>query len=170
MAGEVVQSEDVAALFPAGVFQVAIVVRDIQAAMKVVKNTLGSGEFRMVSSTTRKVYRGKRIQPKQLIAIADFGPLSIELIQPVTGVTVYTEFLAKHGEGVHHLGFKMKSSEDYTRALAHLAAAGFPVVQSGRRPDLKYDYVDTERSIGTYVELVWHDPGTASEPGQSSSR
>jgi methylmalonyl-CoA/ethylmalonyl-CoA epimerase len=170
MTGEVVHNEDVGALFPAGLFQVAIVVRDIQAAMKIVKNTFGSGEFRMVSSSTRKVYRGKPIEPKQLIAIADFGPLSIELIQPVTGVSVYTEFLAKHGEGVHHLGFNMKTSEDYARALAHLAADGFPVVQSGRRPDLKYDYIDTERSLGTYIELVWHNPETASEPGQSSRR
>jgi methylmalonyl-CoA/ethylmalonyl-CoA epimerase len=168
MAGQVTPSEDAGALFPAGLFQVAIVVRDIEAAMKVVTGTLGAGEFRMVSSKTRKVYRGKRIRPQHLIAIADFGPLSIELIQPVTGESVYTEFLAKHGEGVHHLGFNMKSAADYTTALAHLAAHGFPSVQSGRRPDLSYDYVDTERALGTYVELVWHKPESVAEPGQSS--
>ena len=168
MTGQVGKSEDAGALFPAGLFQIAIVVRDIQSAMKVLTNTLGAGEFRMVSSTTRKVYRGKRIRPEQLIAIADFGPVSIELIQPLTGDSVYTEFLAKHGEGVHHLGFSMNSVEDYAEALAHLAAGGFPVVQSGRRADLNYDYVDTERAIGTYVELVWHKPESGSEPSQSS--
>jgi catechol 2,3-dioxygenase-like lactoylglutathione lyase family enzyme len=155
---------DASALLPAGLFQVAIVVRDLDAAINMLTTALGAGEFRMVESSTRKVYRGEPVEPEHLIAIADFGPLSIEVIQPVRGESVYTEFLAKHGEGVHHLGFKLGSAEAYTLALDHLTAAGFPSAQSGRRADLSYDYMDTEPAIGTYVELVWREPEPGSAP------
>jgi hypothetical protein len=165
-----VTQADAGPLFPAGLFQVAIVVREIDAAMEMLTSTLGAGKFRTVASTTRKVYRGKPIEPVHRIAIADFGPIAIELIQPVTGESIYTEFLAKHGEGVHHLGFRMESAEDYGRALAHFEAAGFPTAQSGRRDDLSYDYMDTEPALGTYVELVLNKPLKRSEPGQPSVR
>ncbi len=155
---------EASALLPAGLFQVAIVVRDLDAAMNMLTTALGAGEFRMVESSTRKVYRGEPVEPEHLIAIADFGPLSIEVIQPVRGESVYTEFLAKHGEGVHHLGFKLGSAKEYALALDRLTAAGFPSAQSGRRADLSYDYMDTEPAIGTYVELVWREPEPGSAP------
>jgi methylmalonyl-CoA/ethylmalonyl-CoA epimerase len=163
-------TESPAALFPRGLFQIAIVVRDLDAAMKTFMDVLGAGEFRMLDSTTRKVYRGRPIDPVHRIAAADFGPVTVELIQPVSGESLFTEFLAKHGEGVHHLGFMLASNDDYERALTHLAEAGFPSAQSGRKADLSYDYVDTEPALGTYVELVWHasEPGT--DEGQSSGR
>src|SRR5258708_28569570 len=101
--------------------------------MNMLTTALGAGEFRLVESSTRKVYRGEPVEPEHLIAIADFGPLSIEEIQPVRGESVYTEFLAKHGEGVHHLGFKLGSAKEYALALDRLTAAGLPSPQSGSR-------------------------------------
>jgi methylmalonyl-CoA/ethylmalonyl-CoA epimerase len=152
---------DPAASISAGVFQVAIVVRDLDQAMETMTRTLGAGPFQMLDSSTRKVFRGRPIQPVHRIASGPFGPITIELIQPVSGQSTYTEFLARHGEGVHHIGVVLESEDAYQEALQHVTGAGHPSVQSGRRDGLSYDYMDTEPVLGTYLELVWRQ----SQPG-----
>jgi hypothetical protein len=132
-------------------------------AMAALTQALGSGPFKMVESTTRKVYRGRPIEPEHRIAVAEFGLLQIELIQPVSGSSLYTEFLEEHGQGVHHLGVGIATESEYQSLLTHLERSGFPPAQSGRREDLAYDYVNTEKVLGTYLELVWHRP--SEEPG-----
>jgi hypothetical protein len=148
-------SAGIAGKIGSGVFQVAIVVRDLDRAMKVATEQLGAGPFSEIQSTTEKVYRGRRIEPVQRIATGPLGPVVLELIQPVSGESLFWEFLEKHGEGVHHLGTRLASRKDYDAALDKLATAGFPSAQSGRKDDLTYDYMDTEPALGTYFELVW---------------
>jgi methylmalonyl-CoA/ethylmalonyl-CoA epimerase len=144
-----------AANINAGVFQVAIVVRDLERAMETMTRTLGAGEFKMLESNTKKVFRSKPIEPVHRIASASFGPVTVELIQPVSGESTYTEFLATHGQGVHHFGVVIEGAAAYEEALEHLTAAGHLSIQSGRKEGLSYDYMDTEKVLGTYLELVW---------------
>jgi methylmalonyl-CoA/ethylmalonyl-CoA epimerase len=148
-------SDGIAGKIGSGVFQVAIVVRDLDRAVEVATEQLGAGPFSEIQSTTEKVYRGRRIEPVQRIASGTLGPVVLELIQPISGESLFWEFLEKHGEGVHHLGTRLASPNDYQAALDRLAAAGFPSAQSGRKDGLAYDYIDTEAALGTYFELVW---------------
>ena len=47
---------------------------------------------------------GRPAEYRMRIALANVGPLRIELIEPLEGDTVYAEFVREHGYGVHHLG------------------------------------------------------------------
>ncbi len=89
------------------------------------------------------------------IALANIGPLRIELIQPLEGDTVYAEFLRDHGYGIHHLGILV---DDMQEALALAAAAGVAVAMDGSGfgldGDGHYAYLDTEGRLGTTVELI----------------
>jgi methylmalonyl-CoA/ethylmalonyl-CoA epimerase len=52
------------------------------------------------------------------------GPLSIELLQPLSGDTIQQRFLNLQGEGVHHICFEVP---DIAKARAAMAAKGVPV-------------------------------------------
>lgn len=59
------------------------------------------------------------------ISLAYVGDLQLELIRPVSGRSLYTEFLAEHGPGLHHGCWE---SDDLD---ATVAASGLTCVQRG---------------------------------------
>ena len=89
--------------------QIAIVVADLEKAIEYYELAIGLGPFRRVEKDFDPVfYRGEKISSKWLLAFAAMGPTQYELIQPVSGPSLYSEFLERHGEGLHHLGFRIK--------------------------------------------------------------
>ena len=51
------------------------------------------------------------------VAITMVGRVQWELIQPIGTNNIYAEFLAKHGEGLHHVGV---SVDNHGEAIARL--------------------------------------------------
>ena len=41
------------------------------------------------------------------MAFAELGPIEIALIQPLTGKSIWTDFLPEHGPGLHHIRFNV---------------------------------------------------------------
>ncbi len=64
-------------------------------------------------SLTELLYYGRPVEANWIMGFCFLGPIEMELIQPISGPTVYHEFLSEKGEGLHHLGFYGKSNEDY---------------------------------------------------------
>lgn len=89
------------------------------------------------------------------LALAQVGPLVVELIQPLSGDTIYVEHLDRKGEGLHHVGVFVPSFDE---AVAEARRQGFSVLQSGRGfgrfGDGGYAYLDTEASLGMILELI----------------
>jgi 4-hydroxyphenylpyruvate dioxygenase-like putative hemolysin len=89
------------------------------------------------------------------LALAQMGPLQIELIQPLEGDSVYADFVRKHGYGLHHIAVQV---EDMEAAINQAEVAGLTVAQYGegygRDGDGSFAYLDTEEVIGTTVELL----------------
>jgi methylmalonyl-CoA/ethylmalonyl-CoA epimerase len=56
---------------------------------------------------------------------ANLGPIRIELIQPLEGKSLWGDFLAAKGEGLHHLGFAVT---DYEKVGAALIRRGFTLL------------------------------------------
>ena len=50
-----------------------------------------------------QVYRGKPIDHKFIIALVWNRTTQLELIQPLVGTNIYTEFLDRRGDGLHHI-------------------------------------------------------------------
>jgi catechol 2,3-dioxygenase-like lactoylglutathione lyase family enzyme len=99
-------------------------------------------------------YRGGPGRYRVRIALTATTP-QIELIQVLEGPTIYDDWLARHAEGLHHLGFWVDSLEE---SITEMEACGYPVVQSGAGYGLDgdggYAYFDTAGALGVIVELI----------------
>ncbi len=142
------------------VVQIAIVVRDIEAAAKHWAALLNKPvpEIR----TTRPgnevdvIYRGKPSNGQVKLTFFILGDVVIELLEPITEGTAWKEFLDEHGEGVQHIGFKVV---DVDNMSAELEKAGYPIIHKGRydSDDGTYIYYDTQDALGVVIELLHSD-------------
>lgn len=62
-----------------------------------------------------QVYRGAPSSFSMRVALAVSDPI-VELVQPLTGPSIYDEFLEEHGEGLHHVGVEVPSLADAVAA------------------------------------------------------
>lgn len=156
------RNESPLAYIAAGCNQVAYVVKDINAGMKFFNEHLGVGRFFLFEDfqAEDKTYRGAPGVFQMHLAIGYAGQLQIELIQHLSGESIFKEFLNSKGEGMHHLQFVV---DDYEKALSDFAKNGYPVIQSGRlgdKPGTRFAFFDTEEVIGSIMEIITLDSGT----------
>jgi methylmalonyl-CoA/ethylmalonyl-CoA epimerase len=134
--------------------QVAMVVRDMDQAMKRHWDVFKIGPWDIYEFNASKVqnyrYRGKPATHSCLIAITWRGDTQLELMQPLTGYSIYDEHLERHGEGLHHIKLYYA---DCHKAVADFARRGYPVIQSGRIDEDEHYYLDTEKDYGYIIEL-----------------
>ena len=142
-----------------GVFQVAYVVHDIQAAQRFFNEMLGGPRFFVIENIAFKeyTYRGQPAECLQHVAFGYAGTMQIELMQPLSGENTVSEFLRQGGYGVHHLGIQVA---DLDRAMHDMKEQGFVLVESGVAGQAtRFAFFDTRAAIGTYLELVSLDEG-----------
>jgi catechol 2,3-dioxygenase-like lactoylglutathione lyase family enzyme len=141
-----------------GIEQVALIVEDLEQAVARYWDLLGVGPWTMYTYgkplLKSATYRGQEASPVQRIALATLGTLRIELIEPVEGPSIFHDWIAEHGYGMHHVGVKV---EDMAAALAEAKVAGIDVIQDGRGYGLDgdghYAYLDTVEALGMVLEL-----------------
>jgi len=117
-------------------------------------------------------YRGRKTPLKLKMAFGDIGGVQMEWIQPVEGRSVYNEFLSAHGDGVHHLAYRMPSPAVMDQQIRYFKSRGVSVVQSGTWKGQKgvgrFAYLDTApRGGGLTLELVYNPDWP---PGGESAR
>jgi len=138
-----------------GLFQQAFVVDDFAGAQRAFQTTLGCGEFVTLPATDIEYdFRGGRTTCALEIGFARSGNVQIELLCPVRGIGLHSEFLDSNGPGAHHLGFLI---DDLDAEVEAAAALGFERVQGATFGALRFCYLDTFDALGLYVELV-EDP------------
>jgi len=139
----------------AGLFQQAFVVDDFAGAQQAMQSTLGCGAFvTLPASDIEYDFRGGTTTCAMEIGFARSGNVQIELLHPVRGAGLHTEFLASNGPGAHHLGFLV---DDIDAEVAAAQELGFARVQGATFGALRFCYLDTWAALGLYVELV-EDP------------
>ncbi len=136
--------------------QIGIVVKDLEQAVAYYENTLGFGPFLRSGVDFNLVfeyieYRGNRVETEFLMAFGTIGSLELELIQPVSGPSIYREFLDNGCEGFHHLCFDV---DDLEERLARYRAMGIEALMEGRTRDSGFAYLDTEQAGGVIIELL----------------
>lgn len=87
------------------------------------------------------------------ISLSYAGDLQLELIRPVAGPAIYTEFLAERGSGLHHVCCEVP---DMDAALEQAERDGLAVVQAGPMAGglMRFAYLDTSAAGASYVELA----------------
>jgi methylmalonyl-CoA/ethylmalonyl-CoA epimerase len=134
----------------------SIVVRDMDKAIEHY-DKLEVGPFPAFLGGPGMGFGGKTVRGKEVdydmdlrLAKSQLGGIGFEIIQPLKGETVYTEFLEKHGEGLHHLAFAV---EDFDAEVAEMERRGFKIVQTGAMPNSRWAYFDTNSVGGMLIEL-----------------
>jgi methylmalonyl-CoA/ethylmalonyl-CoA epimerase len=136
-----------------GFFQVAFCTTDLDRFLQTLSDDLGIDRFFVIrdAQVTDQTYRGKPCETRQDLAFGYAGMLQFEVIQPLSGESSYSEFLATHpGGGLHHTGILV---DDYDDAVAELSERSAKV-QTGRVGDTRFAYFDKIETLGEYIEIL----------------
>lgn len=137
-----------------GIRQLGYVVHDIEAAMHYWSRELGVGPWfynpRVPIVNYR--YRGQQYEPHNSVALANDGPLQVELIQTRNDVpSMYRDFAQAGRTGAQHVAYW---TEDFDADLARMQAQGFDAVMSGEVGERgRFVYFDADANSGTVIEL-----------------
>ena len=104
---------------------VGIACRDLASAVAFYESTFGL----IVASREENSEQGVR---EALLRVADApaGASYVQLLEPLGPDTPVGRFLARHGEGVHHIGYGVT---DIEAALASIGAAGVRLIDARPR-------------------------------------
>ena len=139
-----------------GFIQINIVVRDIETAAEKWAQVLGieKPEIRTVrlEGGENYTYRGEPVSCELLAADIQMNGFVLELHQPVSGPSSFLEFLEKHGNGVHHIGFETGENRD--AVIRQLGELGFDTNRTlGIYPGSSWTIVDTEDTLGVNLNI-----------------
>ncbi|QJU52712.1 VOC family protein [Herbiconiux sp. KACC 21604] len=138
--------------------QIGLLVPDLKAALAQYSLLLGRDDWSIFTygpgSVDHLTYRGEPSSYRMRLAFVGAGP-QIELVESLDGPNIYTEWIERHGYGMHHFGFYVDSIADTTVAMQ---AEGFEPIQTGSATgqdgDGGYAYFDTENLLGAITELI----------------
>ena len=104
-----------------GIDHVAIIVRDVDASLPYYIEQLG---FTLTGDERTQASGGARL------AYLDAGNIKIQLVSPTGTSGPIADYLANHGEGLHHICLTVDDIDETVAALA--PGADVPVVVGGR--------------------------------------
>jgi methylmalonyl-CoA epimerase len=123
---------------------VAIAVNDLEAAIAYYRETFGA------EVDHREVVESDGVE-EALLKVADSY---VQLLTPTTPESPVAKYLAKRGEGLHHIGYRVA---DCGEALEAVKAQGGRVIDEAPRPGSRgttVAFVHPKTAFGTLIELV----------------
>ncbi|OBA61860.1 lactoylglutathione lyase [Mycobacterium sp. 1100029.7] len=143
--------------------QIAWVTTDLEATETALTGLLGARKWVRIPEVhfapDSCSYRGEPADFVASISLSYLGDMQLELIEPVSGENVYSEFLRGSGPGLHHICMEADSPEHFDTALAEAAERGAPVVQQGVMPGgIQFAYVAAPQAGVPYVEIAYISP------------
>jgi catechol 2,3-dioxygenase-like lactoylglutathione lyase family enzyme len=138
-----------------GFIQVAVIVKDIEKALDFWCELLDAPrpEVKVQQRGPREgtTYRGKpgNYGLKLASVVAKDRGFVIELHEPLGGDSTFQEFLDKHGQGVHHLGFEVGEKRD--AIVKELGEKGFQMRTIGMNNT--WTIVDSEEILGVNLNI-----------------
>lgn len=138
--------------------QIAWVVPDIKAAEKFFQDVMGIPHFDKIENFSTHdydpTYYGNRSETVSHLSMTWTGELFIELIQPVSGQSIFQDFLNKNpAGGIQHISFRIPVS-DLDKVIVDMNDKGYPVVSSYDTPIAKIAFFDTTPVLGVMMELM----------------
>jgi len=133
--------------FPMGkrIDHIAIVVQDLDVALGVYRDLLGLQLERVEEVPAENVKVAFLALPE--------GDGEIELVQPTADDTGIARFLAKRGEGMHHICFEV---DDIEAAMATITASELQFLEDKPRvgsQGRKYVFIHPKTAHGVLIEL-----------------
>lgn len=134
--------------------QIAFVVNNLDIALSTYTTLFGSFKSVLLPNIP-VVYRDKETSIALKMAFGKNESLEIEIIEPVNknGETgPFGEHLKTHGEGLHHVRFKVKNLQETLRLME---ADGYKNIYGNLNSDRPWAYIEAPDKLGhTLIELI----------------
>ncbi|MRG45091.1 hypothetical protein GFS24_08190 [Chitinophaga sp. SYP-B3965] len=142
--------------------QIGWVVPDIHAAVKFLSGALGIAGFpepeHVRAQDLDMSYHGKVVAAEWLTTQTYNGGTFIELIQPLSGQSMFHDYLAKYPlGGTQHLAFRLPVS-DFDRITSDLREQGYAVISEVDHPIARMAFFDTYETLGVATEIMGITP------------
>ena len=131
---------------PAHIEHIGIAVRDLEASIALYERLLGVPCYAVEDVPDQKVRT----------AFFRMGETKIELLESTSPDGPIGAFIAKRGEGLHHIAYAVGSIR---AALHELASDGFQLIDAEPRPGaegLRIAFVHPKSAAGVLTELCEH--------------
>jgi catechol 2,3-dioxygenase-like lactoylglutathione lyase family enzyme len=100
-------------------------------------------------------YLGRPADFVASISLSYLGDMQLELITPVRGPNIYSDFLRANRPGLHHICLEADSAEQFAATVAAATEHGASVVQQGVMPGgLRFAYLSAPQAGVPFVEIV----------------
>ncbi|MGO4293199.1 VOC family protein [Chitinophaga sp. RAB17] len=142
--------------------QIGWVVPDIHAAVKFLSNALGVAGFpepeHFRAQDLGMTYHGKVVAGEWLTTQTYNGSTFIELIQPLSGQSMFHDYLTQYpAGGTQHLAFRLPVS-DFERVTAELREQGYAVISEVDHPIARMAFFDPYQTLGVATEIMGITP------------
>jgi hypothetical protein len=138
--------------------QLGWVVRDFKKSEAFFRSIYGIDRFFVAENIDGKSvatrYFGRPVDCLIHIYVAYAGDTQFEFIQPVSGESIYQDFLNDTGgDGIQHIG-RLMPIAGFDAAAEALRGSGYTEMQTMTFEISKVAYFDTRRQIGTVTEII----------------
>jgi methylmalonyl-CoA/ethylmalonyl-CoA epimerase len=137
------------------VCQVGLIVRDIERSAEAYSRVFGVPKPEFIVTDEQEIahtrYRGEPTDARAKLAFFEMGQVTLELIEPIGGPSTWQECLDERGEGVHHIAFFVKDTD---QVVASLEQNDIAVIQQGDYTGGRYTYMDSASALGVILELL----------------
>jgi len=138
--------------------QIGWVVPDIHAAVKFLASALGIAGFpkpaHICARDLAMTYYGKAVDGEWLTTQTYNGGIFIELVQPVSGQSMFHDYLARYpAGGTQHIAFRLPVS-DFERVTSDLREQGYAVISEVDHPIARMAFFDTYQTLGVATEIM----------------
>jgi methylmalonyl-CoA/ethylmalonyl-CoA epimerase len=142
--------------------QIGWVVPDIHAAVKFLSNVLGVKGFpdpeHGRAQDFNMTYYGKVVPGEWLTTQAYNGHTFIELIQPLSGKSMFHDYLKKYPlGGTQHLAFRLPV-KDFDNVINDLNGQGYEMISEVDHPIARMKFFDTYQTLGVVTEIMGITP------------
>ncbi len=139
--------------------QIAWVTRDLGATETMLSSVLGAKKWIRMSAVhfgpDACTHRGRPADFTADVSLSYAGDTQLEVIAPVSGESVYTDFLETAGPGLHHVCVEAADEATFSAMLRDAERDGAPVVSQGLMPGgMRFAYVAAPSAGVPYLEIA----------------
>jgi catechol 2,3-dioxygenase-like lactoylglutathione lyase family enzyme len=143
--------------------QIAWVTRDLDATEAALTSLLGAKKWiRMPDvhfTPDSCTHRGAPADFVAHVSLSYAGDTQLELIQPVSGTSLYSEFLERSGSGLHHVCVTAPDPDAFDAMCEDAERSGAPVLTQGTMPGgMQFAYVSAPEAAVPYLEIAYVPP------------
>jgi len=138
--------------------QIAWIVKDVEKAKTFFQEMPGVSNFSQTVTTRLKeydgTYYGEPSNAENLVTMAYSGGTFIELIQPISGNSIFQDYIDNNPTGgIQHIAYSTPIT-NLDRVITKFKNKGFSVISSFDTPIAKIVFFDTRNEIGIFTEIM----------------